>query len=614
VRTDPLFYSILGVIGGTYVLLIVGMLLADGAYMFTSDISERVILDFSADDQGKQLRAGDTITGQYATYGLAISTHDPANHPARLVDSDKPSASNSNLGTPNQEFGGPGVGAGGRKEADGENNMPLGKVLVIGAEPPIEEPAEQVSQFVANWVNPVDVQRVVFQDLNKEIDGEIVAYAADGSIINQHPVRQPNEDGSLIVEINDEAVSRLDVTLPQQVAATAEGAESSKSNAVADIEYKLMGSMNANLTRPGREMVRIGTVRVVPTEAAQIRPADEAGSLLFTWSDPVQIDEIHLLDIDVPDAEIAMYDIAGKLLSRWAVEDLGPNSIQEVALVRQVLVEGEKIEINGEPGVARMEVRLPNGGAVAQLNFTWASRVRTSWERDHPRAARLFYNPITMALQQPEIQYSIRLTLISCTMTAILSLWVAIPIGYLMSRHNFFGRNLIDAILDIPIVLPPLVVGLSLLILFQFAPVKLREAVVYEIPAVILAQFSVACAFAVRTMRATFDHIDARHEQVALTLGCSRAQAFGRVVLPEAKRGVLTAATLAWARSLGEFGPLLIFAGTTRYKTEVLSTTVFLELNNGNVGAAVAVSLIMVAAAIIVLVLARAWGTRSLTI
>jgi molybdate transport system permease protein len=183
-----------------------------------------------------------------------------------------------------------------------------------------------------------------------------------------------------------------------------------------------------------------------------------------------------------------------------------------------------------------------------------------------------------------------------------------------MSRHDFFGRDLIDAILDIPIVLPPLVVGLSLLILFQFAPVALREAVVYQIPAVILAQFAVACAFAVRTMRATFDHIDARHEQVALTLGCSRAQAFGMVVLPEAKRGVLTAATLAWARSLGEFGPLLIFAGTTRNKTEVLSTTVFLELNIGDLGAAVAVSLIMVAAAVIVLVLARAWGTRNLAI
>lgn len=220
-----------------------------------------------------------------------------------------------------------------------------------------------------------------------------------------------------------------------------------------------------------------------------------------------------------------------------------------------------------------------------------------------------------LALAQPEIRYSIRLSLLSCTMTTVLSLMVAIPTGYLLSRYQFFGRNLVDAILDIPIVLPPLVVGLSLLILFQFVPDGLRgfrEAIVYQVPAVVIAQFMVACAFAVRTMRATFDHIDSRREQVALTLGCTRAQAFGLVVLPEAKRGILTAGTLAWARALGEFGPLLVFAGATRNKTEVLSTTVFLELSIGNLEAAVAVSLIMVVAAVIVLVIARLWGTREL--
>jgi molybdate transport system permease protein len=237
-----------------------------------------------------------------------------------------------------------------------------------------------------------------------------------------------------------------------------------------------------------------------------------------------------------------------------------------------------------------------------------------AWERAHPMLAALVRNPIGAALTKPEIQYSIQLSLIACTISAVLSVWVAIPIGYLLSRHPFWGRNFVDAVLDIPIVLPPLVVGLSLLILFQFVPASFREAVVYQIPAVILAQFSVACSFAVRIMRATFDQIDARREQVALTLGCSRAQAFGYIVLPEAWRGILTAGTLAWARSLGEFGPLLIFAGATRNKTEVLSTTVFLELSVGDLEAAVAVSLIMVGAAVLVLVMARMWGTRSLTL
>jgi molybdate transport system permease protein len=109
-------------------------------------------------------------------------------------------------------------------------------------------------------------------------------------------------------------------------------------------------------------------------------------------------------------------------------------------------------------------------------------------------------------------------------------------------------------------------------------------------------------------MRATFDQINPRCERVALTLGCTRSQAFWNVVLPEARRGMLTAATLAWARSLGEFGPILVFAGATRGRTEVMSTSVFLELSVGNIEGAVAVSLIMVVAAILVLVIVRVFG------
>jgi molybdate transport system permease protein len=228
---------------------------------------------------------------------------------------------------------------------------------------------------------------------------------------------------------------------------------------------------------------------------------------------------------------------------------------------------------------------------------------------------------IIEALSSREIHYSIKLSLISCTISALLSLVVAVPLGYMLSRYEFRGKSLVDTTLDIPIVLPPLVIGLSLLILFQvkIAGQSIDEwlrsqfhfPVTYAIPSVILAQFAVACAFAVRTMRVTFEQINPRNEQVALTLGCTRSQAFWRVVLPEARRGVITAATLAWARSLGEFGPILIFSGATRMKTEVLSTTVFLELSVGNLEAAVAVSLLMIAVALVVLLLVRFLGAEA---
>ena len=130
----------------------------------------------------------------------------------------------------------------------------------------------------------------------------------------------------------------------------------------------------------------------------------------------------------------------------------------------------------------------------------------------------------------------------------------------------------------------------------------------YAVPAVVVAQFAVTAAFAVRTMRVTFDGIDPRTEDVARSLGCSRAGAFWRVTLPEARRGVLTAFTLAWARALGEFGPILVFAGATRMRTEVLSTSVFLELSVGNLEAALAVSLLMIAVAAVVLAVTRLFG------
>ena len=216
-------------------------------------------------------------------------------------------------------------------------------------------------------------------------------------------------------------------------------------------------------------------------------------------------------------------------------------------------------------------------------------------------------------VQSPEIRHATWLSLISCTAAAAIAVLLAIPVGYLMSRQSFPGKTWIDAALDIPIILPPLVVGLCLLIFFQTWMGKVIESAIpftYTVAGVVLAQFVVAASFAIRTMRGTFDHLSARPEEVALTLGCTRFQALWHVALPAARRGMVAAFCIAWARSLGEFGPILVFAGATRMKTEVLPTTVWLELSVGNLEAAVVVSLLMVAMAVLVLVVVRTTGER----
>ncbi len=228
-------------------------------------------------------------------------------------------------------------------------------------------------------------------------------------------------------------------------------------------------------------------------------------------------------------------------------------------------------------------------------------------------ATTAFTDPGTLlrSLQAPEIRYAIGLTLITCTLTALLSVILAIPAGYLLARSDFPGRSFIESIIDIPIVLPPMVMGLCLLIFFQTEMGKWIEQFVtftYTVAGVVVAQFSIAAAFAIRTMHATFQHISFRPEDVARTLGCSRLQALWLVTLPTARRGIFAAGSVAWARSLGEFGPVLVFAGATRMKTEVLPTTVWLELSVGNLDAAVAVSLFMIALAIVILVAMRSAG------
>ena len=234
----------------------------------------------------------------------------------------------------------------------------------------------------------------------------------------------------------------------------------------------------------------------------------------------------------------------------------------------------------------------------------------------------LFTSPahVAAALAQPEIRHAIRLTLGSCTIAALVSVVLALPLAYLLARQPFPGRGFVEPLLDLPLVLPPLVLGLSLLILFNLplggASIedRLERAlglrISYTPAAVVLAQVVVTAAFATQSLRATFERIDPRPERVALTLGCRRDQAFRLVLLPQAWRGILVAFTTAWARALGEFGPILVFAGATRMRTEVLSTAVFLELGGGRLEAAVAVSLVMVAAAVAVLGLVRLLGAR----
>ncbi|MBI5726009.1 MAG: ABC transporter permease [Planctomycetes bacterium] len=230
-------------------------------------------------------------------------------------------------------------------------------------------------------------------------------------------------------------------------------------------------------------------------------------------------------------------------------------------------------------------------------------------------AVDVYYtNPqaIGEVLSSPEVRHAIVLTLWTTVLSALLVVIFAIPMGYALSRYRFPGSVVMDALVDIPIVLPPVVIGVSLLVLFSTDTGRWIEdhgvEMVYKPAGIVLCQFLVSASYGIAASRAAFDAVDIRLEHLAMTLGCTRWGAFRRVALPLAANGVIAGSVLAWARAVGVFGPLMVFAGVVRMKTEVLATTVYLEISVGHIQPALAVALVMIALAMTALVIIHALG------
>ena len=223
-------------------------------------------------------------------------------------------------------------------------------------------------------------------------------------------------------------------------------------------------------------------------------------------------------------------------------------------------------------------------------------------------------------LAAPDVLRSMRMSVATSLCTLLLVLCVSVPAGYALSRLRFPGHAVVNALVDAPIVLPPVVVGVSLLAFFgtplgDWIKEGLRAAdwSLASGIGIVICQFLMAVSYSLRANKAGFDAVDRRLEEVALSLGCSPAQAFLRVTLPLARTSILAGSVMAWARAIGVFGPLMVFVGTGP-RVMVMPTKIWLELSVGNIEVALAVALVMLgmagAALALVHVLApgRSWG------
>ena len=218
------------------------------------------------------------------------------------------------------------------------------------------------------------------------------------------------------------------------------------------------------------------------------------------------------------------------------------------------------------------------------------------------------WNTFVVALLSEEIIFAVKLSVITATIATVISMLIAIPVAYAISQTKFPGKDIVDSLLDLPIVISPIALGACLLVFFNTPvgdAINSNVKFVFALPGIVLAQVTVVCALAIRLLKSAFDSIDPRYEQVGRTLGCSKPEAFFKIILPLTKNGLIAAAVLTWARAMGEFGATVTLAGATPMKTETLPVAIFLSLASANVGKAIAVIFILIVIAIAALLLLR---------
>ena len=243
------------------------------------------------------------------------------------------------------------------------------------------------------------------------------------------------------------------------------------------------------------------------------------------------------------------------------------------------------------------------GGMAAYVN--WPDWIR--WTFSTPAGSRFL----------GQIGRSIALSILTSGATTGIALAFGVPIAYALSRFNIPVPILVDTILDLPIVLPPLVAGVALLTVFRYWLGPFFDAmgvqIHYTSRGIVIAQLFIAGPFAIRAVKSAFDDVSPRYEAVARTLGCTRFEAFMKVGLPLARNGIIAGAVMTWARAVSEFGPILIFCSASE-KTAVLPIRVFLYNSAGNIAAGVVTSVVLIFMAAGALICFKLLGGRRLSL
>ncbi|MFC7246652.1 ABC transporter permease [Catellatospora aurea] len=227
-----------------------------------------------------------------------------------------------------------------------------------------------------------------------------------------------------------------------------------------------------------------------------------------------------------------------------------------------------------------------------------------------PLVALLLRTPwgeLTQHLAEPAILAALRLSLLTASLATVVCILLGVPLAWLLARVEFPGRRLARALITVPLVLPPVVGGVALLLLFGRRGLIgswLDETFGFTLPfttaGVVVAEAFVAMPFLVIAVEGALRGADTRYEEAAATLGAGRWTTFRRVTLPLVAPGIAAGAVLCWARALGEFGATITFAGNFPGRTQTMPLAVYLALET-DLEAAIVLSLILLVVSVTIL-------------
>ena len=204
---------------------------------------------------------------------------------------------------------------------------------------------------------------------------------------------------------------------------------------------------------------------------------------------------------------------------------------------------------------------------------------------------------LAAAAASKEVRFAAGLSVYTASISTFIVVLLAIPCAYALTRTAMPLKKTAQVIMELPLSLPYLVLGLCLLIVFSSdfgkALKSLGFRVVFDKNGIILAQLIVNLPFAVRFMRTAMSEVDVRLEFIAGTLGASRWTRFRTILLPLCRQSIIAMAVLVWSRALGEFGATLMLVGVTRMKTETLPASIYLNISTGDNGMAMASAILL---------------------